>query len=331
MDLAPPRGTQDFLPPPGSRLRALYDRAAATARLYGYRYAETPVFERTELIHRTSGATSDIVTKETYTFKDRSGRSLTLRPEGTAPLMRAYLKRRRELGSPFKAYYLEHMYRYGRPQKGRFREHRQFGLEIFGAAEPAADVEIITVGDAYLRGLGLRRYEIEINSIGDDQCRPAYREELLAYLRSNHDRLRDEHRERFEANPLRVLDCKDEACREVSAAAPKMVDRLCGPCREHFEGVLAGLREAGLEAKLQPRLVRGLHHYTPTAVPFAERPLGTQMKAAGRSGARFAVIIGEREEAAGTVTLRSLADGHQEELGLDEAIAWIRAKAEAVP
>ena len=166
MDLAPPKGTLDLLPPDGSRMRALYDRAAATARLYGYRYVETPDFEATDLVHRTSGETSDVVTKETYTFKDRGGRSLTLRPEGTAPVLRAYLARMHDHPSPFKAYYVARMFRYSRPQAGRYREHRQFGIEVFGAADPGADVEVVTVGDRYLRDLGLSRFEVQINSIG---------------------------------------------------------------------------------------------------------------------------------------------------------------------
>lgn len=268
MDLAPPRGTLDLLPPDGGRMRALYDRAAELARRYGYRYVETPGFEHTELFVRTSGETSDVVTKEMYTFTDRGGRSLTLRPEGTAPVMRAYLAHRAEMPSPFKAYYLTRMYRYGRPQAGRYREHRQFGVEIFGVADPAADVEVIVLGDELLRGLGLSRYELQVNSIGDAACRPAYREELLAYLRANADRLRDEHRERFADNPLRVLDCKHEACRAVAAEAPRITDRLCEPCREHFEGVLRGLREAGLEPVVTPTLVRGLDYYTRTAFEF---------------------------------------------------------------
>ncbi len=249
-------------------MRALYDRAAELARRYGYRYVETPGFEHTELFTRTSGETSDVVTKEMYTFTDRGGRSLTLRPEGTAPVMRAYLGHRAELPSPFKAYYLTRMYRYGRPQAGRYREHRQFGVEVFGVADPAADVEVVVLGDEFLRGLGLRRYEIQVNSIGDGACRPAYREELLAYLRARADRLRDEHRTRFEANPLRVLDCKDEACREIAARAPRITERLCEPCREHFEGVLAGLRRHGLEPVVTPTLVRGLDYYTRTAFEF---------------------------------------------------------------
>jgi histidyl-tRNA synthetase len=387
-------------------MRALYDRAASLARLYGYRYVETPGFEATELFARTSGETSDVVTKEMYTFEDRKGRSLTLRPEGTAPVMRAYLAAMQDQPSPFKAYYLTRMYRYSRPQEGRYREHRQFGIEVFGTEDPGADVEVIAVGDAFLRGLGLARIELQLNSIGDEVCRPAYRDELIAFLRANRDRLTDEHRDRFEGNPLRVLDCKDDACRAVAKEAPKIIDRLCDPCRAHFDGVQAELKEAGLSWVLEPTLVRGLDYYTRTAfefvspglspqqatlfgggrydglaevlggphVPgvgfgmglervlmaieeeelmppeepglavfvvgvgdagraralelvrelraagvaadtaFEDRPLKAQLKMADRAGAAYAAIVGERELESGTVTLRRLEDGQQEEV-----------------
>jgi histidyl-tRNA synthetase len=395
-------------------MRALYDRAADLARRYGYRYVETPGFEHTELFGATSGLTSDVVSKEMYTFLDRGDRSVTLRAEGTAPVMRAYLHRRAEMPSPFKAYYLTRMYRYGRPQAGRYREHRQFGIEVFSGA-PAADVEVIVVGDRFLRDLGLSRYRIEVNSIGDEACRPVYREELVAFLRANRERLSDEHRDRFEENPLRVLDCKDDACRAVAAAAPSIVDRLCDSCREHFDAVLAGLREEGIEAELAPTLVRGLDYYTRTAFEFVaeglspqqatlfgggrydglaealggpsvpgvgygmglervllaledegvaapeepplaafvvaigekaatagrdllrllraaglpsdvaleERPLGAQLRMADRVGAVHAAILGERELAAGLVTMRRLADGHQEEVALGDVVNWL--------
>ncbi|HEX9234717.1 MAG TPA: histidine--tRNA ligase, partial [Actinomycetota bacterium] len=264
MDFKPVRGTLDLLPPAGGRIRALYERAARLAQLYGYRYVETPALEATDLFSRTSGESSDVVSKEMYTFKDRGGRSLTLRPEGTAPVMRAYLSDQHNQTSPFKAYYLTRMYRYGRPQAGRYREHRQFGIEVFGVEGPAPDVEVIVVGDRYLRELGLSRYQLQINSIGDETCRPPYREELLAYLREHRDRLTDEHRDRFEMNPLRVLDCKDDACRAVAEGAPKIVDRLCDACGEHFAGVLEGLRGAGLQSVQTDTLVRGLDYYTRT-------------------------------------------------------------------
>ena len=257
-------------------MRALYDRAAALARIHGYRYVETPGFEATELFARTSGESSDVVTKEMYTFEDRRGRSITLRPEGTAPVMRAYLETMQSHPTPFKTYYLTRMYRYSRPQEGRYREHRQFGIEVFGTEDPGADAEVIAAGDAFLRELGLTRIELQLNSIGDEVCRPAYREELVGFLRERRDRLTDEHRDRFEDNPLRVLDCKDEACRAVAAEAPRITDRLCDACRTHFEGVRSALKEAGIAWSLEPTLVRGLDYYTRTAFEFVSPGLSPQ-------------------------------------------------------
>ena len=190
------------------------------------------MFEATELFRRTSGETSDVVSKEMYSFADRGGRELTLRPEGTAPVMRAYLHGAHGQAKPFKAFYLTRMYRYARPQAGRYREHRQFGIEVIGEPAPGADVEVIAVGDRFLRDLGMSRFHVEINSIGDENCRPAYRELLVAYLREHAGELRDEHRERYVDNPLRVLDCKDEACRAVAAGAPRITDHLCDACRD---------------------------------------------------------------------------------------------------
>jgi histidyl-tRNA synthetase len=415
METAPPRGTQDLLPPQGSQMRGLYDRAAAVARLYGYRYVETPGFESTELFKRTSGESSDVVSKEMYTFLDRGEREITLRPEGTAPVMRAYLGHRHELGAPFKAYYLTRMYRYSRPQAGRYREHRQFGVEVFGVEGAAADVETIVLGDAFLRSLGLTRYRLELNSIGDDECRPAFRQELVAFFEARRERLRDEHKDRYADNPLRVLDCKDEACREVAAEAPRITDRLCEACAAHFAEVQAGVREAGLEPMIAPTLVRGLDYYTRTAfefvsevlseqqgtlfgggrydglaealggpptpgvgfgmglervllaiadegleppseppmrcfvvalgeqareravalvrelrasglpadLPFEERPMKAQLKMADRAGAVFAAIVGERELAEGTVTLRRLVDGIQKTVPAGDVVRWL--------
>jgi len=275
VDFQPPKGTLDFLPPEGDALRALFDRAAGLAARYGYHYVETPVFEATELFARTAGETSDVVSKEMYSFTDRGGRSLTLRPEGTAPVMRAYLEHRHDLPTPFKAYYLTRMYRYARPQAGRYREHRQFGIEIVGEAAPGADVEVIAVGDRFLRDLGLSQYRVEVNSIGDEVCRPAYRDLLVAYFEANVDRLRDEHRESFRSNPLRVLDCKDEACRAVAEDAPRITDHLCDACREHFDAVLAGLKEEGIDAEVTPTMVRGLDYYTRTAFEFVSTALSS--------------------------------------------------------
>lgn len=284
MDFQPPRGTQDFLPPESEAVAALYRRATRLAQLYGYRRVETPVFDDTELFRRSSGQTSDVVSKEMYTFEDRGGRSLTLRPEGTAPVLRAYLGHAHSMPSPFKAFYLERMYRYGRPQAGRYREHRQFGLEVIGAAAGAADAEVIAVGNRFLRDVGLRRYELQLNSIGDATCRPAYRTELIAYLAANEGRLRDEHRTTFRDNPLRVLDCKDEACRAVAADAPKMIDRLCEECAAHFAAVRDELDRSDIAYTIVPTLVRGLDYYTRTAFEFYQRGGHGQQSALGGGG-----------------------------------------------
>jgi histidyl-tRNA synthetase len=289
-EFAPSRGTRDLLPPDGGVMRALYDRAAEIARVHGFRYVETPGFEATEVFLRTSGTTSDIVSKEMYTFTDRGDRSLTLRPEGTAPVVRAYLGDRQRLGVPFKAYYLTRMYRYSRPQAGRYREHRQFGVEVLGTEAPAADVEVMAVGDALLRSLGLTRYHVELNSLGDETCRPAYRQALLEYLRAHRDELRDEHKDRFEENPLRVLDCKDEVCRAVAAEAPAMIEHLCDDCRAAFDAVREGLAAAGIDAVLTKTLVRGLDYYTRTAFEFVSDALqgaGNQQQSTLFAGGRY--------------------------------------------
>ncbi len=364
MDLSPPRGTEDLLPPVSGVMGELYRRAFAAARLFGYRYVETPGFEATELFARTSGETSDVVSKEMYTFLDRSERSLTLRPEGTAPVVRAYLAH----------------------------------------------------SDA-----GLSRVDLQVNSIGDENCRPAYRQALVEYLESQVSRLRDEHRDRFRDNPLRVLDCKDPACREVALDAPRITDHLDAACKEHFDAVLAGLEEEGIAATVESTLVRGLDYYTRTAFEFVhrdlspsqstvcgggrydglaevlggpptpgvgfgmgldrvvlalqaegveldtpppldvfvvafgpgaeprgrevvrvlrasgvaaegaleERPLKAQLKMADRAGARFAVIVGEREAEAGEATVRRMKDGTQQTVPLTDVATWIAAQQDA--
>lgn len=284
MELAAPRGTTDLLPPASERMRRLYDLAHGLATLYGYRYAETPAFESTELFVRTSGATSDVVQKEMYTFEDKGGRQLTLRPEGTAPVVRAVLAASAEVSLPFKAYYVEPMWRYGRPQKGRLREFRQFGVELVGSGLPAADAETILLGHEYLQLAGIRDLRLEVNSLGDQVCRPAYRERLLAYLEENRDRLRDEHRDRFRENPLRVLDCNDESCRAVARDAPKIVDNLCGPCREHYDGVLRALDDEGLAFHQVDTLVRGLDYYVRTAFEYVSPALPEGQASVGGGG-----------------------------------------------
>ncbi|HUG88603.1 MAG TPA: histidine--tRNA ligase [Actinomycetota bacterium] len=270
---APPRGTQDLLPPISDRLEALGAEAARLARLFGFRRVETPVFEHTELFARGVGATTDIVTKEMYTFEDKGGRSLTLRPEGTTGVVRAYLANRQALPTPFKGYYLAPMFRHERPQAGRMRQHTQFGVEVLGTAAPDADAEVIAIGHRFLSRWGLS-FELRVNSIGDPVCRPAYREALLTFLRERRDRLSEDCRERMEENPLRVLDCKVPSCREATADAPSILEFLDDACREHFETVRERLDEQGIEHAVDPRLVRGLDYYTRTAFEFVSPNLG---------------------------------------------------------
>jgi histidyl-tRNA synthetase len=287
MELVPPRGTDDLLPPRADPMLGLYDEAHRLARLFGYRYVETPVFEHTDLFARTSGDTSDVVTKEMYTFEDKGGRSLTLRPEGTAPIVRAYLAHAHDLGSPFRAYYVNTAYRHGRPQAGRLREFRVFGVEVIGSAAPAADLEAIEVADRYLRARELRDVVLHLNSIGDQTCRPAYRELLIAYLEPYEDRLDEDCRSRLRTNPMRVLDCKVDGTKDFVLAAPVISDHLCDACAEHFAAVRDGLGEAGIGYEHDPRLVRGLDYYTRTAFEFVSGSLPQAQAATVCGGGRY--------------------------------------------
>lgn len=286
MELAPPRGTADLLPPRAEAMLALYESAHRWARLFGFRYLETPMFEHTELFSRAAGETSDVVSKEMYTFLDKGDRSLTLRPETTASVVRAYLTNAHDLPLPFKGYYLGSQFRHGRPQAGRTREFRQFGVEIIGVAAPDADVEVIALSDAYLRGQGLLRTTLVVNSIGDAECRPAYRQLLIDHLEPDRDDLCDDCQQRLRSNPLRVLDCKVDGKKAFVLAAPVISDHLCGPCAAHFAAVRAGLDGAGIDYQHDPRLVRGLDYYTRTAFEFVSGVL-SEAQATVCGGGRY--------------------------------------------
>jgi len=264
-----PRGTHDVLPRDQPLWRTVTEEMERLCALYGYRRIQTPVFEDTELFARTSGAGSDIVQKEMYTFEDRSGRSLTLRPEGTAPICRAYVQHgMKQEPQPVKLYTFAAMYRYAAPQRGRFREHYQLSLECIGSADPAVDAEVIQYYDTLLRHLGVTRYELQLNSIGDRECRRQYVERLEAWLDAHAGELDDEARQKRATNPLRVFDVKNEQTRALLADAPKIGDSLCDPCAEHFAQVRAHLDEYGVAYTLEPTLVRGLDYYTRTAFEF---------------------------------------------------------------
>ncbi|MDE3189943.1 MAG: histidine--tRNA ligase, partial [Acidobacteriota bacterium] len=237
--------------------------------LYGYRRIQTPGFEDTELFDRTSGAGSDIVQKEMYTFEDRGGRSLTLRPEGTAPICRAYVEHgMHRQPQPVKLYTIAPMYRYAAPQRGRYREHWQLSLECIGSADPSVDAEVIQYYDALLRALGVTRFELQLNSIGDRSCRPAYIERLNEWLDAHADVLDDDAREKRATSPLRVFDVKSEQVRAALEDAPKIGDSLCEACREHFARVRAYLDEYGVPYTIVPTLVRGIDYYTRTTFEF---------------------------------------------------------------
>jgi histidyl-tRNA synthetase len=287
MELAPPRGTQDLLPDRADAMLGLYDEAHSIARTYGYRYVETPTFEQTELFARTSGETSDVVTKEMYTFEDKGGRSVTLRPESTAGVVRAYLTHAQSLPTPFKGYYVASEFRHGRPQAGRMREFRQFGIEVIGTAAAGADVEVIVMGERFLQARGLSGLTLHLNSIGDDACRPAYRERLVSYLAPFRDDLDRDCRTRLEKNPLRVFDCKVDGGKDFVLAAPTIADHLCDACAAHFAEVRAGLDAAGVAYVHDPRLVRGLDYYTRTAFEWISDVLAANKAGTVNAGGRY--------------------------------------------
>jgi histidyl-tRNA synthetase len=280
-----PRGTHDVLPAEQPLWRQVTGEIERLCAIYGYRRIQTPVFEETELFARTSGAGSDVVQKEMYTFADRGGRSLTLRPEGTAPIVRAYLEHglHRE-PQPQKLFTIATMYRYAAPQKGRYREHYQASVEAIGSDDPAVDAEVIQLYDELLRSLGVANYRLELNSIGDRECRPAYVEKLNAWLAAHEDVLDEDARQKRATTPLRVFDVKNEQVRAALEGAPKIGESLCDACREHFAAVTAILDTYGVRYELVPTLVRGLDYYTRTTWEFVGPEHGAQstISAGGR-------------------------------------------------
>jgi histidyl-tRNA synthetase len=288
-----PRGTLDVLPRDQPDRLPVLDAARSTAGYYGYGLVVTPTFEDTDLFARTSGQGSDVVQKEMYTFEDRSGRSLTLRPEGTAPVARAYLEHGlyRE-PQPVKTYYVGPMYRYAAPQKGRYREFWQIGFEAMGSDDPAVDAELIQLFTEIERRAGVGHTRLELNSIGDRECRPAYVEQLQGFLAAHRDELDEETLRRGEVSPLRVFDTKDEAVRRVLAGAPAIGDSLCASCREHFAAVRGVLDAYGVEYELVPTLVRGLDYYTRTVFEFVNEELDAA-QASICAGGRYDYLIEE--------------------------------------
>jgi len=287
-----PRGTHDVLPAEQPRWQLVTGEIERLCALYGYRRIQTPVFEETELFARTSGAGSDVVQKEMYTFEDRGDRSLTLRADATAPICRAYLEHglHRE-PQPQKLFTVASIYRYAAPQKGRYREHYQASVEAIGSDDPALDAELIQLYSEFLRRVGVTDYRLELNSIGDAACRPAYIERLTAWLDAQDDILNDDARQKRATTPLRVFDVKDERVRAALEDAPKIGESLCEACREHFDAVRSLLDGYGVEYELVPTLVRGLDYYTRTVFEFIGPEHGAQ--SAICAGGRYDGLIEE--------------------------------------
>ncbi len=285
-----PRGTHDILPSEQPLWRWVTGTMEDVCRVYGYRPIQTPGIEDTDLIIRTSGEGSDVVQKETYTFADRGGRSLTLRPEGTAPICRAYVEHglHRE-PQPQKLYTIGPFWRYDRPQKGRYREHWQLSVEAIGSEDPAVDAEVIKLYDELLARLGVTDYVLKLNSIGDANCRPAYVEKLTAWLDEHDAELDEEARAKRATSPLRVFDVKSERVHAVLADAPKIGDSLCDACRDHFARAREYLDALGVKYDLAPTLVRGLDYYTRTTFEFQDAAIGAQSVICG--GGRYDGLV----------------------------------------
>jgi histidyl-tRNA synthetase len=262
-----PTGTHDLLVPASARAEVCVARFAELARLDGFGLLNSPMFEDAEVFRRSSGESSEVVSKEMYEFEDKGGRPLALRPEGTASVVRAFVEHNPPV--PWKTWYLTPIFRYERPQAGRYRQHHQLGVEVIGTEDADADVEVIALGHDYLEALGLSRIALGVNSLGDQVCMPAYRQALIAYLAEHEDELCDEHRARYRLNPLRVLDCKSPGCLRVREGAPRLSAYWCEPCREHFARVTEGLDAAGITYRQDDFLVRGLDYYTRTTFEFA--------------------------------------------------------------
>jgi histidyl-tRNA synthetase len=411
-----PKGVAEYVPPESAAWLAVRDGLAAPAKLAGYGYLELPVFEDTALFSRGVGESTDVVSKEMYTFSDRGERSLTLRPEGTAGVVRAVLEHNLHRGQlPVKVWYAGPFFRAERPQAGRYRQFSQVGIEAIGSDDPAVDAEVITIAYDGYRGLGLQRFTLELNSLGDAQCRPEYRERLQQFLRALD--LDADTRRRVEINPLRVLDDKREKVRDQVVDAPLIGDHLCDDCRAHYDAVREFLTDLGIEWREAPRLVRGLDYYTRTTFEFVHDGLGAQsgiggggrydglsetlggpplpgigfglgvdrtllalqseddvpaapstaevfavpvgvaarrelfkvigrlrrggvaadmaygdrglkgaMKAADRSGARLAIVLGDRDLADGVAQLKDLTTGEQEAVALSELVAAVEKR-----
>jgi histidyl-tRNA synthetase len=314
-----PKGVPDYLPPESAQFVAVRDGLLSSARRAGYGDVELPIFEDTALFARGVGESTDVVSKEMYTFADRGDRSVTLRPEGTAGVVRAVIQHGLDRGPlPVKLCYAGPFFRYERPQAGRYRQLQQVGVEAIGMDDPALDAEVIAIADSGFRALGLDDFRLEITSLGDDTCRPQYRELLQEFLLSLD--LDEETRRRAQINPLRVLDDKRELVRKMTADAPVMLDHLSDSAKQHFDTVLAHLDALGVPYTINPRLVRGLDYYTKTTFEFVHDGLGAQSGIGG--GGRYDGLMREL----GGKDLSGIGFG----LGVDRTVLALRAEGKTV-
>ncbi|HLI15361.1 MAG TPA: histidine--tRNA ligase [Acidimicrobiales bacterium] len=277
-----PSGTRDILPPESGRLEEVVARFARVVELAGYGLVVSPLFEDVGVFRRGMGESSEIVRKEMYEFEDKGGRLLALRPEGTAPVVRAFIEH--QPPTVWKAWYVTPAFRYERPQAGRYRQHHQLGVEAIGSADPDLDVEVIALLAGFFSSLGLERVELRVSSMGDGACLPAYRTALRSYLAAHEGALCAEHAARYRENPLRVLDCKRPSCRQVREGAPRLRHALCEPCAAHLARVCAGLDALGIAYKEDDFLVRGFDYYTRTTFEFSSLALEAAQDAIGGGG-----------------------------------------------
>ena len=287
-----PRGTSDILPKEQAYWRYVEQKAVNVCQLYGYQRIDVPAFEDTRLFSRTVGEGTDIVEKEMYTFEDRGGNKITLLPEGTAPICRAYIEHGlHNLPQPVKLYYITSVFRYERPQAGRYRQHHQFGCEAIGDDDPALDAEVISIAWQFFVSLGLSDFSLQINSIGCKKCRPGYLTILTAYYANRTDELCPECKTRLKRNPLRLLDCKKPSCQQAANSAPRSIDHLCPECGEHFNQLRRYLGLLEIPYEVNHRLVRGLDYYTRTV--FEVQPEEEKAQSTLSGGGRYDDLIEE--------------------------------------
>ena len=287
-----PKGTKDMLPEQAYKWHYVEEKFADICRKYGFKEIRTPMFEHTEVFQRGIGDTTDVVQKEMYTFNDHAGRSITLKPEGTSGAVRAFIEHKQYAEvQPTKYYYDTDCFRYEKPQSGRLRHFHQFGIEVFGTSNMLADAEVICLANDFLTDLGVKEIELRINSVGCPECRAKYRQALKDFIKPRYDELCGTCKDRYERNPMGILDCKSEICQGIVKDAPRMLDYLCDDCRQAFEELKTNLTSMGIGYTVDPNIVRGLDYYTKTAFEFVTTKIGAQGTVCG--GGRYDHLIEE--------------------------------------